>query len=179
MTKLFNPYFDLYQILKGLPESKQLEARKKLIWAYSWAVPSSEAILKITQYSPLVELGSGTGYWAWLIQQAGGRVQCLDHEPHQPPHWQEIYLGDPHSLSKFPQETLLLCWPPLHDSMSNVALNTFLGKTIIYIGEWRGRTAQNNFHDELDKNWTLIESLPIPNWPGFTDQLYIFSRKLD
>ena len=175
---LFNPYHDLYQLLRKLPEAERLEARKKLIWAYSWAVPTAEVIYKIAKYSPLIELGSGTGYWGWLITQAGGQIQCLDHQPMQPPCWMEIHHGSPQSISeRSERETLLLCWPPLNNPMSTQSLRSYTGNTVIYIGEWRGRTAEADFHDELETMWNLKETLDIPNWPNFSDRLYIFKRK--
>ena len=175
--KLFNPYLDLFHLIQALPEEVQLQARKKLIWAYSWAVPDSEAIRKLAEYSPLLELGSGTGYWAWLIAQAGGKIKCFDVEPHQPPRWMETQAGSPEVISQYPEYTLFLCWPPLNDTMAIQALEIYTGRYLLYVGEWRGRTADERFHEALERNWELQEEVPLPHWAGYSDQLLIWVRK--
>ena len=174
---LINPYFDLFELLQNHPGEYQLQLRKKLIWAYSWAIPTSEAIFKIKEYAPLIELGAGTGYWAWLLGQAGARIRCFDHEPHSPPHWVEIMPGEPSRLKHDSDPTLLLCWPPLNTGMATQSLNHFSGSHLIYIGEWRGRTGDPEFHDQLENHWHLEHQISIPCWPGFFDQVYFFKRK--
>jgi hypothetical protein len=176
--KLFNPYLDLFRLISELPEDSQLQMRKKLIWAYSWAIPHDEAIERIAQFSPLLELGSGTGYWAWLIAQARGRIQCFDLEPRQPPRWFETQFGDSQIVSQSSEFTLFLCWPPLNTPMASQALAGYRGTHVLYVGEWRGRTADSHFHDQLEREWNLLERIPLPHWPGFSDDLFLFKRKL-
>ena len=78
--QIINPYFELYAALASRPEALQLDLRKKLIWAYSWAIPSNEVILKIAQHSPLLEVGAGTGYWSWLLRQARADIIATDRD---------------------------------------------------------------------------------------------------
>ena len=174
---LLNPYLDLRRALEAQPEKLQLELRKKLIWAYSWAVPSNEAIHRIAELGPMVELGCGTGYWAWLIAQAGGRPRALDRSSTQPPRWTEISPGNPQDLASASEETLLLCWPPLNEDMADQALAAFQGSHVVYVGEWRGRTANPAFHDQLELNWVRTEVIPLPSWPGYHDQVLIWTRR--
>ena len=63
---LLNPYRDAHRALGANPPDG---VRKPLIWAYAWAIPSDEAIHAIAELGPLLELGAGTGYWAWLLRQ--------------------------------------------------------------------------------------------------------------
>lgn len=173
---LLNPYLDLVQLLRTQPDDFQLKTRKKLIWSYSWAIPTPEVILKIKEYTPIIEIGSGTGYWAWLLRQAGAKIQCLDLEPDAPPRWVEIKRGDPSHLKLYQDHTLLLCWPSLNTHMATQSLNHFTGSHLIYVGEWRGRTADSEFHDQLENQWNLEHRISIPCWPGFSDHVFIFSR---
>lgn len=173
---LFNPYFELFQTLQTTDHTLQLKIRKKLIWAFSWAIPSPEVIEAICFYSPLVELGAGTGYWAWLLEQKGAEVVAYESEPRQPPHWHSILKGSPEIVSQYSQHTLFLCWPPYDLPMAEQALRFYSGNFLIYIGEWLGRTANSNFHQMLEKEWALEQTLPLPNWPGFSDQVYFFRR---
>ncbi len=182
MLPILNPYFELTRTLfssKIDPES--LEAsRKKLIWAYSWAIPTPEAIEKIAALSPLLELGAGTGYWGWLLRQAGARINCWDANPGAGPHWSEVEYGTPEMLSELPdlsERTLLLVWPPLDEPMAEQALMHFTGKHVIYIGEWRGRTGSSAFHDRLEREFQLDQSIELPRWPGFSDSIQIRSRQ--
>lgn len=174
---LLNPYLDLRRALEAQPEPLQLELRKKLIWAYSWAVPTNEIIRRIAEFSPIVELGAGTGYWAWLIAQAGGKIRPFDQNPAQPPRWVEIQYANPSDLTSATERTLLLCWPPLDETMAEQALRAFRGEHVIYVGEWRGRTADPAFHDRLEREWLREEIIPLPSWPGYRDEVYLYTRR--
>src|SRR4051794_21992422 len=95
---LVNPYRELLDQLGRTPAAALpgLPAiRKQLIWAFAWAVPSDEAIEEIARHGPIVEIGAGTGYWAWLLAQAGADVLAYDRAPHAPPHWHEVREGGP------------------------------------------------------------------------------------
>jgi hypothetical protein len=174
---LLNPYYEIFKTLSGGEKQHLLNLRKKLIWAYSWAIPSDSAICKLIAYSPFLELGAGTGYWAWLLEQAGARVLAYDSYAEQPPHWHRIEKGGPEVLSQFSTHTLLLCWPPFESSMAFQALQNYSGQTVIYVGEWEGRTADLAFHSALkSREWRLVDELKIPNWPGYSDQIYVFER---
>jgi hypothetical protein len=56
------------------------------------------------------------------------------------------------------------------------SLRAFSGSQLIYIGEWEGRTADYEFHKILLTNWELVREIKIPNWPGFSDQVFVFRR---
>jgi hypothetical protein len=178
LIPLLNPYLDLYTLLKNEQPQLQLSIRKKLIWAYSWAIPDTETIQRMAQHhSPFIELGAGTGYWAWLLEQAGAKVIAMDQESNQPPHWHPVRPGDASEVSEYQGHTLFLCWPPLGTAMALEALQCYRGEKLIYVGEWEKRTADFHFHQRLKLGWVLEEKRRIPNWPGFSDQLYLFRRK--
>jgi len=182
MFPLLNPYADLTRTLfSSQIDAESLEAsRKKLIWAYSWAIPSNEAIQEIAQYSPLLELGAGTGYWGWLLRQAGALINCYDSNPGAGPHWSEVEYGTPETLNELPdlaERTLLLVWPPLDEPMAEAALEAFTGKRLIYVGEWRGRTGSARFHDQLERRYRLERSIEIPRWPRFSDRIHILEGR--
>lgn len=175
---LINPYYDLFQELSAADEALRLAVRKKLIWAYSWAVPSGDAVATLAELGPIVELGAGTGYWAWLLAQLGVDVLALDHEEHQPPRWLDVQRGDELALERMDsRRALFLCWPPLDSSMAARALELFRGERVAYAGEWRGRTADLAFHDRLEEAFRLEAVIPLPNWPGFRDELRIYRRR--
>ena len=43
--------------------------------------PKRIALRTILAYSPLVEIGAGTGYWARLLRQLGADIVCYDAVP--------------------------------------------------------------------------------------------------
>ncbi len=150
--------------------------RTNLIRKYAWAIPNAEAIEMIFKYSPMIELGAMNGYWASLIEQAGGKVHALDIFPTSTYH--EVHYGTPDDLKKLSDPTLLLCWPPYANPMAASALVNFTGDTIIYVGEGMGGcTADDTFHTLLDSKYQLVEFCDIPQWPGLNDQLMVFRKK--
>ena len=75
-----NEYINKFnQIGRGFME--QWKARGELVKQYSWAIPNNKAIETIVKYSPIIEIGAGTGYWGRLISKAGGDIVCYDKNP--------------------------------------------------------------------------------------------------
>ena len=88
--------------------------------------------------------------------------------------------------------------PEEADRMAIRALERFDGDAVLYVGEAplyspssnihgeaigstigfsRGATAGPAFHKELHKEWHLVESVPLPNWPGASDSLTVWRRR--
>lgn len=151
------------------------QIRMFLTVAYSWAIPSPEALDLIASLGPLLEVGAGNGYWARLLRWRGADVLAVDNEPRQIA-YSDVTYGDAAAFAaQHPKRTLLLIWPPLGDPMALDALRAYQGRTVIYIGEWRGCTAEGGFHDELGL-WERVRVLNIPQWEGSRDKLYVFRR---
>lgn len=180
---LLNPYADLVRELQAQVSDTEalLRIRKKLIWSYSWAIPSAEAIQAIAELGPVVELGAGTGYWAWLIRQAGGEIQAWDRNIQAPPRWYAVREGGPEVLAQSSASALLLCWPPLAEPLASRSLDAFQGEWLVYVGEPHdtpggARTADAAFFEALAARFALQRTIEIPCWPGFRDQLFIYRR---
>lgn len=45
---------------------------------YAWAIPNNKALDILKHYSPIVEIGSGKGYWASLLRRQGVDIICYD-----------------------------------------------------------------------------------------------------
>ena len=158
--------------------------RPELVKKQSWAIPDSNAISEIKKYSPIIELGAGTGYWASLISETGCKIICfdkyIDNNPYKHSiHHYPVYPGDETILNKFsPKMNLFLSWPPYNDPFAYNAILNFRGKYLIYIGEGGyGCTGDEKFHNELGKNWDRIKIIDIPQWYGINDYLSIWRRK--
>lgn len=73
---------------------------------------------------------------------------------------------------------LFLNWPPYDNPMANNAIQNFSGNKIIYIGEGMGGcTGDDCFHNNLENEWTEVDQLCIPQWPGIHDCVTLYVRK--
>ncbi|WP_073847607.1 hypothetical protein [Amycolatopsis sp. CB00013] len=146
--------------------------------AYAYAIPSPETLEWVSTESagrPLIELGSGRGYWAAQLAQRGLKIEAYDFEP---PHatnnpsfpsaqgqrdeWHQVRTMEEFQQQHQDQENtiLFLCWPPgWGNEMASDSLHAFEkagGAEMIYVGEPKGgKTANDQFFDLLSKNWTL------------------------
>ena len=73
------------------------------------------------------------------------------------------------------------------------ALDALVGNgKLLYVGEWdraagvlaqlsartvHGHTGGARFQEAVLRAWELVEAVPLPRWPGFADQLYVFQRR--
>lgn len=179
-----NPYWDIVRELPlaGMPVSPLLgfseveierfprdlppgADREVLVRAYAWSIPSPRDIACLAtaaQGRDVVEIGAGTGYWAWQLAQAGVRVWAYDRHPEGktrycgPTRYVPVVQGGPEKAAVHSDAVLLLCWPP-PGSMPIEALGTYAGDTVIFIGESNPYVcADEDFYAELDKNWTGV-----------------------
>jgi hypothetical protein len=153
---------------------------------YAWGVPNEEALATIAKYGPIVEIGAGTGYWAYLLRKRGVRVRAFDihppplHANHYHPDqklWSQVLKGSWDKAAEYPDHALFLCWPPYATHMADHALAVYRGDTVIYIGEWDGCTANGAFHKRLEREFEQVERVTLPKWPGIKDFLSVWKRK--
>jgi hypothetical protein len=152
----------------------------------AWAIPCDRAVSLIAKFSPIVEIGAGSGLWARKLRRAGADVVAYDVKPahkrgrnrwvdrsHTP-----ILIGGVSKVRKHPNRALFLCWPPYNEPMASDCLKLYRGSTVIYIGEgWRGCTGDNRFHELLDDHWDQIDECELDQWYGMHDRLTIWTRK--
>jgi len=171
---------DPYWYLKNFEAfRKATEERDKCVAKYSWAILTEETISRLEKYQPFLEIGAGTGYWAYEFRKKG--IQIIATEPILSQKWTEIeILTGQCALDKYDdgKHTLLVCWPTYADDWAFKALKEFKGDTVVYVGEGNeGCTADEQFHALLEKDWNIIEEIDIPQWPGLHDLIMIYYRK--
>lgn len=176
---MINPYLDLFEFLAQKSSPQFLSSiRRKVIWSYAWAIPNDQAITALNELGPLIEIGAGSGYWSWMIQQVRGDILAFDHNSKAPPHWCEVLPGDEMQIEEFPSRTLFLCWPPNESSMASRCLELYSGKIVAFVGEKSsGVTADHPFHQRMDQEFQVCQKIEIPQWPDCRDALYIYRRK--
>jgi hypothetical protein len=181
-----NQAFD-YQTWLRHPTGSPYERRRAHVRRYAFAVPTEPALAAVARCAPIVELGAGTGYWAYLLRQRGVDVVAYDRFPPDraenpnrldPRLWTEVLAGDESVLECYPDRSLLLCWPSWQDPFAAAALDAYRGATLIYIGEAAGgHTADARFFDLLGRDWQPEVHIELPHWPGTSDRLTVFTRR--
>ena len=180
--RLDNPYQDTYNavVQNDRTRYEQLDRRDDLVLRYAWAIPNTPAIREIVKHGPILEMGAGTGYWAWLIRQMGGDIIAYDAKlafwQHKT-YWTEVLTGGVSKVNRHSDRALMLCWPPYDESFATKCLKRYRGDTVIYIGESMGGcTADDEFHDLLDNEWDLTVEVDIPQWRGIHDHLWVYKQ---
>jgi hypothetical protein len=138
--------------------------RSRVTTRWTWAIPDPDTlqfIFETLDGRPVVEIGAGNGYWAWLFAQMGVEVLAYDKSPVgtedswysaekiqqmgsdwrsiEPEEFYPVQQGGPEVLSEIDSEhVLFLSWPPYSGSMAYDAVKAFKGDTVIYIGEGNG-----------------------------------------
>ncbi|RYG62513.1 hypothetical protein EON64_17735, partial [archaeon] len=112
------------------------EESMRLIEKYAWAVPDERSLRIIAHFSPIIEIGSGKGYWARLLKGMGVNIVAYDkYLPSAGQEWTEVQRGGPEVLKKVKDRTLLLCYPDEAESIAAACLDNFTGDYIIHVGE--------------------------------------------
>ena len=190
--------------------------------AFAYALPCGAALRAIVRHAPagLIEPGAGTGLWAALARSCLPAVHASDALPSDFVWDGDLRVaaaGDGPDATAAAEDAraLLLCWPPLEleapppalpgreqaqhegaaprNTMAREALAAYRGRTLLYVGEWRGSTgvisalsartaacgqcAGAVFQRAVEDEWELVERVALPRWPGFADALHVFRRK--
>jgi hypothetical protein len=154
--------------------------RRLMVEKYAWAIPNDEAIQTLVDNDPIIEIGAGNGYWAYLVDKAGGDITAVDKDPPDEDEkmWYHIYEADHRFVRPKDEWTLFMCWPSYSMEWTAEAVEYYGGDTLIYVGEGRGGcTGNERFHEVLDEKFGMAdETVEIPQWRGIRDKMYVFRR---
>lgn len=172
---------------------------------YAFAIPNAEAIAQLARLGPIVELGAGLGYWAWILRSMG--VDVVAYDAHPPPDrynlffpssptarerrsswgdsgqlmrgrwpWSPVKRGDIRDMRKHSDRALFLCWPPRANGMANRAIRAYRGDVIAHVGELGGCTGDEDTIDVLARRFRKTDEVKLPAWPPVSDFLTIWKR---
>jgi hypothetical protein len=172
---------------------------------YAWAIPSPEALDWMVERlagRSVVEIGAGTGYWAWQLLQRGVHVSAYDEAPpgrhgsrnhyHSPQRGPDheftdepgeqffpVKYGSSYYAGLWPDKVLYLSWPPYAEAMASKVLARFVGDELIYCGEGEGGcTGDDEFHDLLRDEWERVDACrDHVVWYGVHDELIHYRRR--
>ena len=165
---------------------------------YAFAAPTDAAIATLAEASDRwVEVGAGTGYWAYLMRAAGMDVVAVDADPPGTSRgneyhgdaagWTDVTEGGAETPRRLRDEegvprALFLCYPPPGESMASEALRSLLdagGRTVAVVGEWDGNTADETFARTLARSFRLRRRRRLPQWGDTAHELTVWTRRDD
>lgn len=165
-------------------------ARHALCARFAWSIPSPGDMRWLAQLLDgrgVVEIGAGSGYWAWQMAQT--RIDVLAYDPNLPgpdnryvKHelFHPVLPGDDRMAAHFPDRALLLCWPPYATSMAADTLRAYDGDLLVYVGEPEGGcTGDDEFHKLLDSEWDEAGASPFHvTWSGIHCYMTAYRRRV-
>jgi hypothetical protein len=158
---------------------------------YGYAIPNREAISRIADFGPVLEVMAGTGFWAKLLAEEferrgikGGIVAIDNHSWSSENHdfqfgtFFPVLNGDAVDFAtKEESRSLLMIWPYM-DNVGNEVVRAYKGKTIMIVTEGRGGCCgTDEMFDSLEELFDHVEDITIPCWAGVHDYLSIWERK--
>lgn len=163
-------------------------SRYDLVLKYSFAVLTQKAIEVLRKYGPIIEVGSGNGYWAYELRKAQVPIIATDQHSLERNAYQfkkhheswtsveEIPANE--AITKYPDHTLMMVWPCYNSHWAVKALAQYTGEFFILCGEPRGGcTGTDALFNKLDCSFDLHEEPEIKTWYGIHDRLEIYRRK--
>lgn len=149
-------------------------ARSYAINFFSWAVPRLKALQAIADLDqPVYEVGSGRGYWAWMLEQMGVRMVCEEPMARRW-YWRSPNHERPRIVPR--DHALMLCWPEANQHWTYRCLRRYQGSTVIFMGERGPITGNEAFHNLLDTAFTEHQDVGLAQWRGLHDNMWIFKR---
>ena len=198
-----NPYYDFWcwscQNLEWAgPEEKTANIKTShhvlpiFMHHFGCVVPSYESLEVIKQSAgkrAVVEIGSGNGYWAYMLRRMGVSVQAVDNQQSE---YRTMWIGD--TLVKDAEQylkekkgckddLLLLVYPIVSSDFTSGILDTYKGDTVCVAGT-QNRNGYTAFKDRTIDEYMKVEKpdyektiqIPLPSFAGKDEALYVFER---
>jgi hypothetical protein len=179
-----DPFTRCFERLHQLPHSSRYSLQ--LAQRFAYVLPQPHVLEVIRRYSPLIEIGAGTGYWSYLLRQCGADIISYDSAPlggersnryhYDMWPWTEVLQGDANVVERHPDRSLFVCWPPVFSSLGQV-LRFFTGRLVIYVGDRGHRTALLAGLDDAFEEVERHEVIAMDPAPGVSAQLSVWRRK--
>lgn len=164
---------------------------------FGCVTPSHESleILKIlADGREVADIGSGNGYWAFMLRRYGVSVHAVDNMQSE---WRVKWVNDTevsdgcawlkkHGHGK--NMVLLLVYPVVggasEGAFTRDLIRTYKGDTIAVVGTQNGNgytgfksMTMDQYMEREQPEWTRIAQVSLPSFPGKDEALYIFQRE--
>ena len=164
-------------------QHRDSQQREEHILRFSYAILNHRTIGLLRTLQPLLEVGTGLGYWAAELTGTGVNIIPTSHGEHWV--WRGIApwltiedLDSEDAVRKYPDRNLLMCWPDLATEWPVRAARSFEGETLILVGENQddGCTSYDEIAPELEKTHQLERKIEIPQFYASWDDLEAWRR---
>lgn len=149
-----------------------------------------EAIRQLARGRGVVEVGSGNGYWAYMLRRLGVSVAAVDNGDSV---WRTMWIGDTvkQDGAKYlaakqgaEGEVLLMVYPQVSTHFTRSVLEAYKGGLVVVAGT-QNRNGFTAFRDEVVDEYVAREmpqfekilQTPLPSFAGKDEALFIFQRK--
>ncbi|KAK5175394.1 uncharacterized protein LTR77_000533 [Saxophila tyrrhenica] len=204
-----NPYFDVWawtnqNIEWAGPEAGTARVRHShailpiLYHHFGCVCPSYEGLALISQLAKgrtIVDLGSGNGYWTYMLrrQEQGKRKLNVVPVDNGMSEWRTVWIDDTVEMdgTKWlkqqqgaPDTLLLLVYPNTGDDFTGKMIKAYRGSTIIVAGS-QNTSGFTGFAKETVAEWMQREmpdwqkvlQIPLPSFAGKDEALFAFEKK--
>ena len=160
---------------------------------FGCVVPSYEGLEIIKQLAGkrvVLDVGSGNGYWTYMLRRLGVSVQAVDNLQSE---YRTLWIGDTvvKDGEKYLKEkkgceddVLLLVYPIVSSDFTSMILDAYKGNTICVAGT-QNRNGYTAFKDRTIDEYVKTEmadyektvQIPLPSFAGKDEALYVFERR--
>lgn len=191
--ELDNPFWDALRANTTIPEDatsldwttvgplKALPAYREFCsFRYAMTISDPATVAFVTSYAtgPVIDPLAGSGYWGYLLRQAGIDVAASDARPPKQPWMPVARGGSVAAVREHPARILVLSWPPYEAPIGVRTLRAYRGSRVIYLGEgWGGCCGTDGLFDLLDAEWTETAAHTPIQWPRSHDRVIVYDRR--
>jgi hypothetical protein len=158
--------------------------REDFATQFGFGVPSQDILRAIIRHSTrIVEIGSGTGFWARLLSDAGADIIATNPEIEDKyaftigTYFKTLSMEATEAVLAHPDRDVLCIWPCYDENWAASAIRAMIpGRILFYIGEDYGCTADEDFRDVLEQDFERIDHQPMPQFPGLHDELFVYRK---
>ncbi|KAL8717966.1 MAG: hypothetical protein Q9181_008254 [Wetmoreana brouardii] len=162
---------------------------------FGCVVPSYESLVVIKQVANgrrLLDLGSGNGYWTYMLRRFGVQVDAVDNLQSR---YRTLWINDTiveegekylraHQGAK--DAVLLLVYPIVGTEFTKRVMNAYEGFTICVAGT-QNRNGYTAFSSRVVDEYMAAEKpeyeknvqIPLPSFAGKDDALFVFEKRSD
>lgn len=160
--------------------------RADYISGFGFSIPCAEAIEALSAFTPILEVGAGTGFWSAILAARGVDVVATDKHAGQSSYGYEIgaqfpinRLGAAAAIRAYPARTVFCSWPCYRVPWFARALALVRpGVAVAVVHEGRGGcVGTEGLFARLEAGFDEVEQIALPNFPGIRDRLTVWRRR--
>ena len=158
---------------------------------FSCLTPSYEGLEVIKQVAhgrDVYDIGSGNGYWTYMLRRLGVDVWAIDNAESE---WRTMWIGDTIMTDgvNFLREkdggkdaVCLMVYPVVGGEFTKKIIEAYKGRTVVVAGTMNGN-GYTGFKDRkveewmLERGWKTVGRIPLPSFPGKDEGLCVFERE--